>query len=261
MVEQAFDPVRYLTKLSGKDYLEVKWRLVWFRTACPLGAIETECVYQDDKRAVFKAIVRAHTWQDGDTTVKDVPMMATGHGSETAGDFRDYLEKAETKAIGRALAALGFGTQFTDDHDFGAAQGRVVDAPVQRGPAPPAERHQASRQNAGVGGLAASGSDHVATPRQIGYVKGLAREREWSDEELNSYAFETYGVPTIDELSRRAASAMIEGFNAGTLEKSPQQKAVVAPRVDPQEANQQGYGVPEEPEWVRQAPGEDRYTA
>ena len=32
-------------------------------------------------------------------------------------------------------------------------------------------------------------------------------------------------------------------------------------RADAQEANQQGYDVPEEPEWLRQAPGADRYTA
>src|SRR3546814_7260726 len=44
---------------------------------------------------------------------------ATGYGSETPKDFGDYIEKAETKAIGRALGALGFGTQFTDDFDEG----------------------------------------------------------------------------------------------------------------------------------------------
>jgi hypothetical protein len=39
---------------------------------------------------------------------------ATGYGSETAGDFPDFIEKAETKAIGRALNALGYGAQFGD---------------------------------------------------------------------------------------------------------------------------------------------------
>jgi hypothetical protein len=31
---------------------------------------------------------------------------------EKAASFSDFLEKAETGAIGRALAALGYGTQF-----------------------------------------------------------------------------------------------------------------------------------------------------
>ncbi|HKG29607.1 MAG TPA: hypothetical protein VKB01_10775, partial [Thermomicrobiales bacterium] len=39
---------------------------------------------------------------------------ATGYGSETASDFPDFIEKAETKAIGRALNALGYGAQFGD---------------------------------------------------------------------------------------------------------------------------------------------------
>ncbi len=47
---------------------------------------------------------------------------ATGYGSEAQGDFADYIEKAETKAIGRALAALGYGTQFALDFDLGGEQ-------------------------------------------------------------------------------------------------------------------------------------------
>ena len=59
---------------------------------------------------------------------------ATGWGSETVRDFHDYIEAAETKAIGRALAALGYGTQFCSDFDFSAnarpGKAQVVDAPV-----------------------------------------------------------------------------------------------------------------------------------
>ena len=46
--------------------------------------------------------------------------------SETMSDFRDYFEKAETKAIGRALAMLGYGTQFAPELDEAE---RVVDTP------------------------------------------------------------------------------------------------------------------------------------
>ena len=52
-------------------------------------------------------------------------------GRKTAAHCSRYQEKAETKAIGRALAALGYGTQFCSDFDEG---GSVTDAPVQRQP-------------------------------------------------------------------------------------------------------------------------------
>jgi hypothetical protein len=49
-------------------------------------------------------------------------------------DFHDYIEAAETKALGRALAALGYGTQFCQDFDFSAnarpGTKQIVDAPV-----------------------------------------------------------------------------------------------------------------------------------
>src|SRR5512145_990965 len=118
--ETPFDPARFLTRVNGSEYLEVKWRLVWLRDRHPDATLETELVSHHDNTAIF----RAHVQVPGGGA-------ATGWGSEAAGDFRDYLEKAETKAIGRALAALGFGTQFCPDHEFGAAHGRIVDSPVK----------------------------------------------------------------------------------------------------------------------------------
>ena len=121
-----FRPADYLIKLKGKDYLEVKWRLVWLRTEHPGAVINTDLHGMTDSSAVFKATV---TLPDGGS--------ATGWGSEESSDFGDFLEKAETKAIGRALGALGFGTQFTgEEFEFVDTGGqRVVDSPVQR-PAP-----------------------------------------------------------------------------------------------------------------------------
>ena len=54
---------------------------------------------------------------------------ATAHGSEGCADFLEYLEKAETKAIGRALALLGYGTQFAPEFD---EEHRIVDSPIAR---------------------------------------------------------------------------------------------------------------------------------
>jgi len=55
--------------------------------------------------------------------------IGTGTKSENAASFADFGEKAETGAIGRALAALGYGTQFAPELDEGH---RIVDSPVAR---------------------------------------------------------------------------------------------------------------------------------
>lgn len=124
--EVKFNPTNHLSRVSGKEYLEVKWRLVWFNETQPEGSITTHLVSHNEEThtAVFKATVGFEV--DGQFVCR------TGYGMEERSDFGDYLEKAETKAIGRALAVSGFGTQFCDDLDFGGSEGRVVDAPVAR---------------------------------------------------------------------------------------------------------------------------------
>lgn len=115
----AFDPNQHMMKLKGKDYLQVMWRLVWFREDHPDYGLATECLNATEDYAMFKAII----------TDANGIVLSTGHGSESKRDFGDFLEKAETKAIGRALAMLGYGTQFAPDLDEGE---RIVDSPVAR---------------------------------------------------------------------------------------------------------------------------------
>ncbi len=55
--------------------------------------------------------------------------VAVGHGSEAAGDFGDFIEKAETKAIGRALAALGYGIESAEMQDDSALAGAIDGGP------------------------------------------------------------------------------------------------------------------------------------
>jgi hypothetical protein len=97
------DPATGQYKTVHDDYLEVRWRVVMFREKYPHGTIITEevCVDLEKGYARYKATV-----EDGEGG------KATGYGTETKADFTDYAERAETRAIGRALALLGFGTQF-----------------------------------------------------------------------------------------------------------------------------------------------------
>ena len=188
MSEQTgFDAAKHITKVSGRDYLEVKWRLVWLRSEHPNAQIETELMHHERNSAVFRARV-----------VLPSGASATGWGSEAADDFGDYLEKAETKALGRALAALGFGTQFCQDYDFGADRQRVVDAPVDI-----------------RGGQSRSGvlPRQDATPKQLTYLRAVAREAGLSDEDLEARAQEAFGAQ-LAELARRDVSALIEQMQA-----------------------------------------------
>lgn len=108
-----------MLNLRGKDYLEVKYRLVWFREENPTHSIETEYVQREMDSCLAKATVRNAEGR----------VIATAHKFEDRKGFPDFLEKAETGAIGRALALIGFGTQFcADELDEGS---RIVDAPAE----------------------------------------------------------------------------------------------------------------------------------
>lgn len=125
----SFNPAEHMMQMKGgKDYLQVMWRLVWFREDHPDWSINADCIEHDQDHAVFKAII----------CDENGIQKSSGHGSETKKDFNDFLEKAETKAVGRALAMLGYGTQFAaDELDEGT---RIVDSPVSKKPEPPKEQ-------------------------------------------------------------------------------------------------------------------------
>ncbi len=123
-----------LLNLRGKEYLEVKYRLVWFREEHPDWSIETEFVSVTDKSATARATIR-------DTQGR---ILSVSHKFENERGFPDFLEKAETGAIGRALALVGYGTQFcADELDEG---NRIVDSPV----APPSPTYATAPVNPGL---------------------------------------------------------------------------------------------------------------
>lgn len=134
-----FDPTPYIRQLRGRggggDYLDVKWRLLWLRKEHPDAEIVTDLVQHDPQMAIFKATVTLPTGG-----------KATGYGSETASDFPDFIEKAETKAIGRALNALGYGAQFGDRADDPAPRRNKERPSTPAAPRPVALPRQDARQ-------------------------------------------------------------------------------------------------------------------
>ncbi len=131
-----FDPNKYMLKLpktkkvalsngqvrwekTETDYLPVAARIAWFRKDHPDWSIITKTVQLANKAVVMKAIIKD----------KDGRIIATARKRETEIGFPDYIEKAETGAIGRALAMCGYGTLQAPEFDEGE---RIADSPIEK---------------------------------------------------------------------------------------------------------------------------------
>jgi recombination DNA repair RAD52 pathway protein len=224
--KQGFDPKDHMMQLKGKDYLPVFARLMWLRTEQSGATLETDMVeHEVGKHATFKAKV---TLKDG--------ASATGYGTETVQDFRDYLEKAETKAIGRALGALGFGTAFADfvyekdepetkvvDSPVQPKQSSLVEAALQNGasqvtpPTPPSPTQSSAQRNgAAPNQRTEAGSITDAQKRAIFAIgRGLAMESE----EVEDLSLRKYNK-RIGSLSTKEASGLIDDLKAAAAEKA-----------------------------------------
>ena len=144
-----FDPKKYLIRVQGNaEYLPVSARLIWFRGEHPdWGIVTTPIEINLEKQyAIFSASIFN----------ADGKLMATATKMENVRGFQDFIEKAETGSVGRALAYCGYGTQFAPELEEG---GRIADAPFPprgggnrfssepaRGSAPPMGRLQQQRR-------------------------------------------------------------------------------------------------------------------
>jgi hypothetical protein len=181
----------------SNDYLDVKWRLVWFREEHPDGSIQTDLLSQP---GVSPAVVKA-------TVTLENGVTATGFGQCGTEDWGDWLEKAETRSIGRALALLGFGTQFCEDFDE-----IITDAPVE-----PRQQRPTSPSNGQPAASAEPGNP--MTPNQRRYIESLARDAGMDQPGLEQTVNKRYGR-TMDELPKSEASALIEALQAIKDEQS-----------------------------------------
>jgi hypothetical protein len=198
---RTFDPAQHLSRVNGNDYMEVKWSLVWFRERYPDGQVETEMVDRGPDWVIFKAKVTA-IGEDG-----VLCGSATGHSYGAADEFRDYIEKAETAAIGRALRSLGFGPVFALDLEAGARPANPA-APTRKDA--PADQPRRNR---------ADGPEPMS-PRQQRYLEQVAQEAGVDAAALEVLAMRNVGVP-YRELPRAAASSLITYLQALAARAKP----------------------------------------
>lgn len=224
-MSEDFNPRDHVRQLRGRgggnaEYLDVKYRIMWFRKDWPQGDIDTEHIRIDETSAVFRATVTAK--KDGNRMG-----MATGYGSETQGDFNDFIEKAETKAIGRALNALGYGTQFLpEDGD------RIADAPVERGAVDSPIDFASQRGRRLAGPSAPQGNSQTATPKQIKFIQAIAREAGLSEQGVREDVQGLFDC-AVEDLSRKDASEYIERLHVlrsqDTAQTRPEPQDAIKP--------------------------------
>jgi hypothetical protein len=128
-VGEPFNPKDHLIKSKGqKDYLEVKWRMVWLCEKEPKYRIRTQIVPSPTGVKGITARAEVDILDDAGNVVRSAEAHKSSNGF-AGGD----MEKAETGAIGRALALLGYGTQFALEFDGDDPDESPVDSPVDNG--------------------------------------------------------------------------------------------------------------------------------
>lgn len=183
-----FDPTQHTRNLGKATYIDVKWRLVWARQVHDDLQIITECLKMEPGFAFFKATA---SYIDRDDRI----IACTGHGSETKEDFPDYIEKAETKAIGRALSFLGFGAADLPEDT------RIVDSPVEprKGPTSSANPKKVSE---------ASGQERIFTAAKKQLVQQMRRTGA-SPTRMNAIALEEAGITGANNLDLKGVQAVL----------------------------------------------------
>ena len=123
--------------LKGKQYLPARRRIQWMRggtpEAHPEWGIATSIIqFERGERLGVGRVKGGYACVKAVITDDTGRVIAEGMKTEWSENFGDFLEKAETGAIARALAVAGYGTETALDLDDGAEGDRPADAPVEQ---------------------------------------------------------------------------------------------------------------------------------
>jgi len=166
-------------------YETVAQRLVRWWAEYPDGRIITSIHHYDGSTI----IMRAECYNNDDR------LIATGYAEEVFGNSpvnkTSFLENCETSAIGRAISNSRIG--HTGER------------------ASVTEMEKVNRVNSEPARLDSHGS---ATPKQIGFLKSLARGKGWDDLQLLEYIHKLLQVDdcVVETLTAGQCSAVIDGL-------------------------------------------------
>lgn len=111
---QGFDPRRFMRKVVSEQtkqetfYLDLKFKKLWFRLACPKGCIKTTAL----KITEQLAIIEAKVYFDRNDKEPAASFIAQRNAKDIPGAL--YIETAQYAAVDQALVDAGFGLQFAD---------------------------------------------------------------------------------------------------------------------------------------------------
>jgi len=177
-----------LLDLHGKAYLQVAYRIVWFRDAQPGWGIVTHLLEKTQDYALFRAEIVNESGK----------VMSTGTQDCYAKEFNDYVAKAETSAIGRALAHCGFGTAHAPDIDEGE---RLADAPVPSTSKPTV--------------IASASAWNKGNP--VGRILKLCEDRGWQKKDAGELCKEKFGDWQFSNLNHEQTMWLMETINTKTF--------------------------------------------
>jgi hypothetical protein len=161
---------------GGGSYLPARRRIMWMRgepDEHPDWTIETQEIKVVE--GTFKppasvsggyARIKANVYDSSGR------LIASGTKTEYSERFTDFVEKAETGAIARALAVAGYGTEAALDLDEGVEDGRIADAPVPGS----ATGRPIQISASAVPGLKQGGRSEHVTDAQLAEIARLNRE-------------------------------------------------------------------------------------
>lgn len=114
---EGFEPKEYLRKEETEDgvsfYLDTKYRILWYRLMYPRGKVFKIPKVLNKDYATFEVRIYADINDPIDNFLANG--FASRYKDESNEQFGlNFVETAETAALGRALKDAGFGTQFCD---------------------------------------------------------------------------------------------------------------------------------------------------
>lgn len=198
--------------LRGKKYLQVAHRLVWLREEHPNWGYKSTLVKLDKDYALFHVELFDETGK----------LISDGFQDCFAKDFPDHIAKAQTSALGRALAGAGYGTAFAEELDEGA---RLSDAPLPPKNFPPPVSPQTHIPNSSGGGnlTSVAGNTQPQDPSKVSMAQlkrlyAIQLKTSWTTEQVRDLVKTAYGYESLRDLTKQQYDYIVNCVEKMTFE-------------------------------------------